>query len=207
MLAIVAGALAFPAVASAGTITADHVCYEQGKTALISGSGFTPNLSLPFVGEQGDTSAQPDSNGAFTNQPAGVPDYNSYTPRSFTITAMDQVTPANNASVTLMDVKFGSNLPVGGKHAQVTTWQFGGFPQGATIYAHFRYGHNGPFHTVKDVRFGTAAGPCGVLTKKAMRIPIKNPKRGGGWFVQVDTHPKYHSSTETFFVFKTFAVR
>jgi hypothetical protein len=207
LLAIAAGALAFPAAASAGTLTTPHVCWEQGQDAVLSGTGFTPSLSLPFSGEQGETSAQTDETGAFTNARVGMPDYNSYKPRNVTIATHDQVTSANDTSITLMEVKFGSNLPVSGRHAQVVTWQFAGFPTGATLYVHFRRAFNGPQKTVKDIRFGKATGPCGTLTKRAMRVPVKNPKRGGDWFVQVDTHPKYSSNTNQFFWYKSFTLR
>jgi hypothetical protein len=208
LLAIAAGALAaFPAAASAGTLTASHVCWEQGKIALVSGSGFTPEIRLPFTGEKGESSALPDVNGAFTDQDLGMPDYSGYTPRNVTMTAHDQVNSANDASIALMEVKFGSNLPVNGRHAQVVTWQFAGFPTGATLYVHFRRAFNGPFKTVKDIRFGKAAGPCGTLAKRAMRVPVKKPKRGGDWFVQVDTHLRYSSSTNQFFWYKSFTLR
>jgi hypothetical protein len=205
--AIVAGALAFPAAASAGTLTTPHVCWEQGQDALISGTGFTPMLSLPFTGEQGESSAAPDENGAFTDTRVGMPDYTSYKPRNVTIVTHDQVTPANDTSIALMEVKFGSNLPVSGKHAQIVTWQFAGFPTGSTLYVHFRRGFNGPLKKIKDIKVGKAAGPCGTFTKKMMRVPVKNPSRKGDWYVQVDTHPKYSSSTNTFFWYKSFNLR
>jgi hypothetical protein len=207
LLAIAAGALAFPAAASAGTLTSPHVCWEQGQDALVTGSGFTPSLSLPFTGEQGEASAQTDASGAFASVRLGMPDYNSYKPRNVTFTTHDQVTPANDTSITLMEVKFGSNLPVSGRHAQVVTWQFAGFPTGATLYVHFRRAFNGPQKKVKDIKVGKAAGPCGTLTKKMMRVPVKNPSRKGDWFVQVDTHPKYSTSTNQFYWYKSFNLR
>jgi hypothetical protein len=205
-LALAAGALALPGVASAGTLTADAVCYGTGVSARLSGTGYTPNLSLAFLGGSGDTSTYTDENGAFSDWDVGLPANNSFTPRQVTLSTQDQVDASRNASVTVMTVRSGSNLPIHGKAAATVLWQFGGFPTGATIYGHFRYAHNGPFRTVKDVRFGTAQGPCGTLAKRAKRIPVNHPKHGGGWYLQVDTKPKYSSSTEPEYDI-TFSVR
>lgn len=196
VLALGAGALAVPGVASASTLTANAACYGTGENAMLSGTGFTPQISLGFLGGSGDSSTYPQNDGSFTDGVAGLPANNSFTPRSVTITADDQVDDSHDTSVTVMTVRSGTNFPIHGKPGATVLWQFGGFPTGAALYGHYRYGHNGPFRTVKDVRFGTAQGPCGTLAKRAKRIPIKRPKRGGGWYLQVDTTPKYSSGTE-----------
>jgi hypothetical protein len=206
-LGIAACALAFPAAASAGTLTTPHPCGEQGEFASISGSGFSPEISLSFTGEKGEASTLPDESGVFSNALVGMPDSGSYVPKTVTINTVDQVNAANNTSIQLMYVKYGSNLPVGGKHGAIVTWQFAGFPTGATIWLHFRRAHNGPFRTIKDIKLGQAAGPCGTLRKRMARVPVKNPPRGGDWFVQADTKARYSSNTNTYYWYKSFNLR
>jgi hypothetical protein len=197
LLAGVVGAVAFSGAASASTLTPldPAACYEQGTSVRLSGTGFTPFFSVVFLGSRGDSSAYPDADGVIGEGSVGMPFLSSFTPQSVTITAHGPLDPSNDSSITLQTARFGSNLPVRGKPGATVKWEFGGFPTGAAIYGHYRYGHNGPFKTVRDVRFGTATGPCGSLTKMAKRLPVKRPKRGAGWYLQVDTKPKFSANT------------
>ena len=195
ILALTAGALAVPGVASASTLTSDAACYGTDQRVKLSGTGFTPEYAVSLTGDAGGNSVYPDSNGSFTDGDVGLAANNTFTPRSFTIRAHDQVDATHDTSITVMNVRSGSNLPVRGKSSATVMWSFGGFPTGATIYGHYRYARNSSFRTVRDVKFGTATGPCGVLNKKAKRIPVR-AKRGGSWYLQVDTKPKFSSSTE-----------
>ena len=202
-LAVAGSALALPATASAGTLTLPGTCFEQGSFTNLAGTGFTPIFALAISNDGVGSTTFPDDDGAFEEHQIGVPAHNSFTPRTVTVTATDQRNAANNASLAYSVVRYGSNMPVTGRRpGQKVTWQFGGFPAGSTVYGHFRFRNR----TLRNYRFGTATGPCGVLSVKAKRIPVKKPKRKGGWYVQIDTNPRFDFNTRPEYD-KSFALR
>jgi hypothetical protein len=188
-LAATAGLLLLPAAASAGTLSVSSACVEQSQAFTVAGTGFTPQYSLDL--EPGG-SVYPESDGSFADFEIIEQPYDLFTPKTVTLTATDQVNAANDATTTYQVVKFGSNMPVTtGNPGSKVAWQFAGFPSGTTVYGHFRY-HD---KTLKDYRFGKSSGPCGLLSVKAPRIPVKKPKHTGGWYLQIDAKPKFSMNT------------
>lgn|GEM_PF-4971563 len=190
-------ALALPSVAAAATIQFNPpiTCMQQGKSYPLGGSGFTPEYAMRVTWEGASASFYPDSSGALPGNESSeitAPEYDSLTPKTLAITATDS-NPATTATLSIPIVKFGSNLPVEGKPSKVVTWMFAGFVNNAPIYGHYLYGRK----EKKTVRFGSGQGPCGTLTKRAVRFPIKRPKNFGTWEIRIDSNPKWVRSSES----------
>ncbi|MBJ7328621.1 MAG: hypothetical protein JHC95_01920 [Solirubrobacteraceae bacterium] len=181
-------ALLAPAAAPASTLTLDgRSCYEQDERFEFTGTGFSPEINLSFnLTESGFPDENGDTAGFFH-----TPVLETYVPQTLSLIATDQ-DPSRSTQATFFAVKFGSNLPIaGGRLRDRVTWQFAGFPAGSTVYGHFRQNNR----TVKNVRFGRVSGPCGTLRVNARRIPVPKAKRKGGWYVQVDTSPRFSFAT------------
>ena len=188
-------ALALPSVAAAGTVQFNPPvpCLQEGLKYGIVGSGFSPDVNIS-IGE--GKSLHTDSSGAFASEPTDgllAPEYDSLSPTTVTLNVEDPLDPARNTTLSFMEAEFGSNLPVNGKPNKVVTWQFAGFLNSAPIYAHYLYQRK----EKKTVRFGAGQGPCGTLTKRAVRFPIKKPKNFGTWEVRVDSNPKWVKNSES----------
>jgi hypothetical protein len=191
-------ALALPSVAAAATIQFNPpiTCIEPGKSYPLAGSGYTPERAMTVAYEGLTTTFYPNSSGALPGNDESaitMPEYDSYTPKTLTFVATDNINPANTASVSVPTVKFGSNLPVKGKPNKVVTWEFAGFLNSAPIYGHYLYERK----EKKTVRFGSGEGPCGTLSKRAVRFPIKKPKNFGTWEIRIDSNPKWVRNSES----------
>jgi hypothetical protein len=196
-LLAVGAALALPSVAAAGTVqfTPPVPCLQAGKSYAITGTGFSPFRTVSFSGDGVTTSYEAGEDGSFSTDAGGglgVSEYDSFTPKTVNVTVTD-LNPALSTSISFEVVKFGSNLPVKGKPSKVVTWEFAGFLNSAPIYAHYLYERK----EKKTVRFGTGQGPCGTLSKRAVRFPIKKPKNFGTWEVRIDSNPKWSRNSES----------
>jgi hypothetical protein len=190
LAAATAASLTIPAAASASTLTLPGTCVEQGTSVEMSGSGFTPEYAVQIDGGLSG-SAYPEDDGTFKFS-GGVPAWEKFIPTTQTVTATDQINPANSTQLSFQLYKFGSNLPVKGNPRQSVSWQFSGYPAGSVIYGHFRRNNK----RVGDYRFGRASGACGTLVTRAKRIPFKvKGARTGGWYLQVDNKPTYSYNT------------
>jgi hypothetical protein len=190
-------ALALPSVAAASSVSLSPPvsCLQPGKMYTVAGTGFSPNIGVHLSGENVSDTFQTNSAGTFTNEDAtGIvgPEYTSFTPKMYTVTATDPVKPANNTSFSFEEALFGSNVPVSGKASQVVTWEFAGFLNNAPIYGHYLYQRK----LMRTVSFGNGAGNCGALVTKAKRFPIKNPKKFGTWEIRVDSNAQYNPNAE-----------
>lgn len=191
-------ALALPSVAAAATIQFNPpiACMEQGKSYPLAGSGFTPSIGVAVTYEGRSTTFFTDSAGAWPGDESnviGAPEYDSLTPKTLTFTATDNFEPSITATASVPTVAFGSNLPVKGKPNKVVNWEFAGFLNNAPIYGHYLYERK----EKKTVRFGSGQGPCGTLSKRAVRFPIKKPKNFGTWEIRIDSNPKWVKSSES----------
>lgn len=187
-------ALALPSVAAAGSVQFNPPvsCLQPGKEYPITGSGFSPFRTISFMGDGVASSHEADEAGRI-DTPFGVGEYDSFTPKTVTVNVTDPINAANNTSFSFSTVKFGSNLPVKGKPTKVVTWEFAGFLNNAPIYGHYLYERK----EKKTVRFGSGEGPCGTLSKRAVRFPIKKPKNFGTWEIRIDSNPKWTRSSES----------
>jgi hypothetical protein len=190
-LAAVAGAtaaLAVPAAAQAGTLTAQGSCFVTGNAVPVVGTGFTAG-SIVSISGGAFGSAQADAAGNFTTQ-LQAPLVTTVAPRTITATASDGAN-AGVATFPVIARILNTNAPLNGRPRQKTTWRFSGFPPGTAIYGHYRFGGR----TIKNYRFGRPTGPCGTLTVRARRMPIAASRiRRGTWTLQLDQRRHYRRS-------------
>jgi hypothetical protein len=187
---VVAATLAAPAGAQAADMLPGGGCFASGQPIVLSGTSFTPGTPVAITGGASG-GAQADALGAFTAQ-VPAPAIRELGPRAVTVTAVDQVNPANTATIRVRVVReaFGSNVPLAGRPTEPTTWRFAGFAPDKPIYAHFVLG--GRSHG--DHRFGMATGACGTLTVRAPRIPGVRALRPGRWTLKLDQRMTYRES-------------
>lgn len=182
---LVAATAAFAAPASAATIALDKACYvntASGAAAMtVTGAGFNPGDNVDVSG--GTTFAQTtvDASGNFA-VPATAPELSTIGPgtKSTVLTATDDDF-ATGQTITASATALSANLAVSTKPGSIRakdipkkkiTFSFSGFTPGKGIYGYYLRKT-----VVAKTRFGRAAGPCGVLTKKALLYPGGHPKK------------------------------
>jgi hypothetical protein len=184
-------ALALPAGASAAQIRAAVGCAKANAEVTLSGSGFTPDTTVDISGNEGADFVTTDAAGNFSDKIL-MPPHTGTGARKLTLVAKDSRNPALTAQTELSVVEdfFITNFPVAGRPSQTVQWRFAGFVPGKPIYGHYR--HRG--RTLRNYRFGVASGPCGTLTLRARRLPVRS--RTGRWTVQFDQASAYNRFTK-----------
>ncbi|MGA2469103.1 MAG: hypothetical protein ABSG64_00245 [Solirubrobacteraceae bacterium] len=193
-------ALALPALAaaqaSAQTITVVQPCVvatsTTNDTMTVNGAGFTAGDNVELQSTQGGAfgSAVVAAGGTFS---ATVTDpvLSTQAPgeQSFTLNATDE-TNAATATTTFESANLAfATKPATAKPTKKVTWMFSGFTSGDSIYGH--YLHGGKVRATKN--FGTATGPCGVLTTKAKFYP--GIAKYLSYKLQVDDSAQYSASS------------
>ena len=191
LAAVTATALAAPAVADAATVSVPGTCFVSSRPITVAGSGFTPGGPVTISGDVfGSTVA--DGAGNIAAQ-VSAPVVSTIAPKRVAVTVTDATNPANRtgAFVPVIRGLFVTNGPLSGRPRQKTTWRFAGFVPGTAIYGHYRFGGR----TIKNYRFGKAAGPCGTLTARARSVPIAAGRlHSGTWTLQLDQRRHYQRS-------------
>jgi hypothetical protein len=191
------------AASAAPTIASKIACVANlgiggAMTLPVTGSGFSPNgvvaLSTSTASRPAPkdlTSVNADANGnidARVDPPAFRS--TSTVEQSFNLIAIDAANPANTATSTFRQVRFGFDAnPDTGRPARRVTYTARGFLPGKVVYAHFRFGGR----TRRDVKIGVATSPCGIASKKMRLLPAKT--RFGRWAIYMDQAPTYSKST------------
>jgi hypothetical protein len=191
VLALSGMAVTAPAGASAAALDLGPACTYSGAPMPVSGSGFTPNMTVMLSGSASGT-ATTDATGSF-RAPLVAPASSSLTGRTATVQAAEVGgNPANTTTAKVKVVKdlLATNAPIQGRPTGVTRWRFAGFQPGRPIYGHYR--RDG--RTMRNYRFGVAKGPCGTLSVRARRVPATS--RPGHWTLQLDQRSSYHRTTE-----------
>jgi hypothetical protein len=182
------------AAAQAGTVTLDKPCYTPGSPIVVTGAGFTPSTGVTLTGDGVFGQATTDPTGAFQAPVAAPPTGNTGAKPSdvatWTLTVNDPASPVNNAAAQYQVANFAADRGKPRDPRTVRKWYFSGFPTGSTVYAHFRYKGK----TVSNYRMGQAAGPCGLLSKRAPGIP--GHVHTGTYTLQIDTRKTYSKATE-----------
>jgi hypothetical protein len=201
--AIVAAAVA-ATEAGAATITTTIPCvanlgFGGALTLPLAGSGFTPNASVairtsspsdPVVRDL--TTVRADGAGNVPTTRLDPPSLRSASTveQVFTLVATDLANPANTATATFTQVRFGFDAkPSTGRPTRKVTYTARGFLPGKPVFAHFRFGGI----TRRDVRLGVASSPCGIVSRKMRLLPTKT--RFGTWTVYMDQIPTYSKKT------------
>lgn len=206
MAAALAGALAaLPSdaagAASTPTITVSRACYVNTASLApitVSGAGWTPGDSVQLAsGDLYGTVPQVRPDGTFTQTIGGAP-LDTIDPAAKTeiLKATDQGTSTTTGDGATATASFQiANLavatrPAQSKPARKVTFSFSGFTAGAPIYAHYVRGRR----VTATQRFGTATGPCGMLSHRALLYPGGDP-RYDRYTVQFDDAKRYRTAS------------
>ncbi|MEA2256719.1 MAG: hypothetical protein QOG35_2764 [Solirubrobacteraceae bacterium] len=187
--ALLGGPAAAHAAAAAAKV--DRACYAGGEQVSLSGSGFAPSAPVSITG-LATAATNADVDGAFSGVLVKAPKVGSATPRTFTLNATSPTEASLSASVSfpVVRARFWSNAPISGTPSKRVTWRFAGFVPGKRIYGHLRFQGKGITTRV----FGTARGPCGLLTVRSARVPIRH-LRAGRWALKLDQRRAYAATT------------
>jgi hypothetical protein len=189
--------------ASAATVSVNAACYVIGNTLptiTVTGSGFVPGDAVQLTDATGDLdgTATADADGDIDTT-VSAPRYLFKKPTTYTdtITATDTTLVGTMVTATTTTLLAPLAVSAGKTHKEPglkaftlsTTWTFSGFTEGQTIYGHYLNGGK----QVARQKFGTAVGPCGMLTVKDKLYPAKPTKRS--YKVQFDTSKAYSRKT------------
>jgi hypothetical protein len=157
----------------------------------ITGSGFTAGDNVTFQSTLGDASgsASVNTDGTFTGTFTAA-SVNAAEPvvSTFTMTAIDD--DHRSASATFLEAPLTADIaPARAKPTTRATINVSGFTSGAPVYAHYLQGRK----LVATKRFGTAQGPCGLLSEKTTLFPAN--KKYDSYTVQLDDTAKYSSKS------------
>jgi hypothetical protein len=194
--ATAAGLLIGASTAHAGIVTLDAPCYVEQSEMVASGIGFTPGSQLTLSGDGLFGTAQVDAAGAF-RAALEVPLNPSSDARkgsiiTYTLQVQDPADAAQDTTAQYQVTNFAYGISTGVTSPRaLRSWTFAGFPVGETIYGHFRF--NG--RTRATYSFGTARPPCGTLSRRAPRLPVRKVLEGR-WTMQLDTEPDYSRFTD-----------
>lgn len=200
--AALAAAAALAAPADAATLTVPPCVVDYRVPDLLNfglaGSGFTPGA---VVGIESTTAASPtpgtvtsttaDAAGNFTVKQGPLSfDRFDTSDQTYNLIATDRTNPANTATATLRQVRFGFTAkPDTGKPSRKVLYTARGFAPGQPIYAHFRFGGK----TRRNVKIGVAAAPCGIASRRMRLLPTRS--RFGTWTVYMDQVKVYSPQT------------
>ena len=202
--AAIAAAASMAADANAATISSTIPCvanlgFGGALTLPLAGTGFTPNGSVTIrTATKADptprdlTTIRADAAGNIPTTRVDPPVLHSASTvkQGFTLLALDAANPANSATTTFTQVRFGFDAkPSTGRPTRRVTYTARGYLPGKPVYAHFRFGGV----TRRDVRIGVATAPCGIVSRRMRLLPTKT--RFGTWTVYMDQVPKYSKST------------
>jgi hypothetical protein len=216
--AAIAATAATATGASAATIATTIPCvanlgFAGALTLPLAGTGFTPNASVTIRSASPSDPTARDLTTVRADALGNVPITRIDPPllrtattlqQAFTLLAVDSANPANIASTSFQQVRFGFDArPSTGRPTRRVTYTARGYLPGRPIYAHFRFGGI----TRRDVRIGIAKAPCGIVSKRMRLLPTKT--RFGTWTVYMDQVPKYSKRTVlqakgTLFIRRTF---
>ena len=179
-IVVIGVAVMLPAGAGAATVTTDKACYRAGEEGTVSVGEFRSGSTVDATVEgQPMVNLLPDGTGA-----ASAP----FTPLASpargdvpeTIVATDAgqspvLTAQTTYRVTATTVTM---TPRRAAPSAKVTWKLAGFGPG-TAYLHVaRRNAAGKTVTVKTLKLGTLAAPCGALTVRTKQLPLPRPEAG-----------------------------
>jgi len=208
-IAALAAGLTVPATAAqAAAIQVDRSCYLEDKRSRVtlSGAGFTPGASyqvtLDGVALPGGV-GQVDSTGAIAGAFA-APALEDATPEQrFVLGVKEGATSVTTRfSVTTFAADFRPST--GNPRTLKVRFNAYGFglvqqdplaPASPDVYVHYVAPKGGG--QARTYRLGTTQGPCGRITRTALRRLFPFAPREGQWTLQFDTNNKYKRGTST----------
>lgn len=200
-VAALACAAATPADAAPAIRTLPCIGYVAGQSTMpIFGTGFSPGGAVMlYTNTVGKPTPVPlvtptvSLIGAFQLQLA-PPQFSSPSKNLQTFKLIAQDATAPNAPVVVATqfqlVRFGlTQSPAAQYPGQPVTYTARGFRPGKPVYMHFRFAGI----TRRTVTLGTAAAPCGVVSRTISALPTKI--RYGAWKAYVDQTKQFASAT------------
>lgn len=189
MIVVAVAALALPAGAQAATVTTDKACYRAGEEGTVRVGGFRPASTVDATVEgQPMVNLLPDGSGGasapFT--PLASPDRGDV---EETLIATDAgqspvLTAQTTYRVTATTVTMS---PSRAALSSKVTWKLAGFGPG-TAYLHVaRRNAAGRTVTVKTLKLGALAAPCGALTARTKQLPLPHPEQGRTYELRFST--------------------
>jgi hypothetical protein len=196
--ASVVSAATLASAASAATISVGAPCLRYIPSLAgqewvpVTGFGFTPNTDPSFNTVElswssgdlaGFTPLAPD--GSFAKNALMPSDFissESGWTKTYTLTATDRQTPGLIASAQATFVRAGAEVRpnrVRRNLRRKVRWSVYGPPTGSAIYAHWTF----KGRRLATRRLGRAAGPCGIVHKRAPFLPAR--PRNGTWRVYI----------------------
>jgi hypothetical protein len=204
VLMIVVGVVAvtLPVSAQAATVTTDKACYRAGEEGTVTVGGFRPASTVDTtVAGEPMVNLLPDGNGGasapFT--PLASPDRGDV---EETLLATDaNQSPVLTAQTTYRVTATAVTMtPRRAKPSAKVTWKLSGFGLG-TAYLHVaRRNAAGKTVTVKTLKLGALAAPCGALTVRTKQLPLPRPEKGRVYELRFSIH---RSATATAYVKRT----
>lgn len=189
MLAALAAVFALPAAAQAAAVSTDLACYRAGQEGEITVTGFRPGATVDATVEgQPMVNLLPGPDGLATAPFTPLASPTSGEVEEALVATDDSVAPVLTAQttyrVTATTVKM---VPSAAKLSQRVTWQLTGFMPGTAWLHVARRNAKGRSVTVRSLRLGKLAAPCGSLTVRTKQLPLARPQRGRTYELRFST--------------------
>lgn len=185
----VAAALALPAGAHAAAVSTDLGCYRAGQEGEVTVTGFRPGATVDATIEgEPLVNLMPGSDGfataPFTPLASPASGEVEETLVATDNTASPVLTAQTTYRVTATSVRM---VPSAAKLSQTVTWRLAGFMPGTAWLHVARRNAKGRSVTVRSLRLGKLAAPCGSLSVRTKQLPLARPERGRTYELRFST--------------------
>jgi hypothetical protein len=199
---VATAALVAPSGAAAATVTTDQACYRAGEPGTVTVGGFRDGATVDAtVGAEPMVNLLPDGSGAgsapFT--PLASPQTGDVA-ETLVVTdaaAVPPVTAQVTYRVTETEVKMS---PSRARPGATVAWRLSGFGLGSAYLHVARRNAAGRTVTVRTLKLGALAAPCGALTVRLKQLPLAKPAPGTVYVLRFSTQ---RSATATALVQRT----
>lgn len=178
-MAFAAALGALPAGAHAAAVSTDRACYRAGQEGEVTVTGFRPGATVDaLVDGQPMVNLLPASDGAATAPFTPLASPTAGDVEETLVAADGSASPVLSTQttyrVTATTVKM---VPSAAKLSQTVTWRLAGFMPGTAWLHVARRNAKGRSVTVRSLRLGRLAPPCGSLTVRTKQLPLERPQR------------------------------
>lgn len=179
MAAVCAAALALPAGAGASAVSTDLTCYRAGQEGEVTVNGFRPGSTVDAtIDGEPLVNLLPASDGIATAPFTPLASPTAGEVEETLVATDNSVSPVLSAQttyrVTATTVKM---IPSAAKLSKTVTWKLAGFMPGTAWLHVARRNAKGKSVTVRSLRLGRLAPPCGSLTVRTKQLPLARPQR------------------------------
>ncbi len=180
MIVVAVAALTLPAGAQAATVTTDKACYREGEEGTVTVAGFRTASTVDATVEgQPMVNLLPDGTGG-----ASAPFTPLASPSRGDVAEALIATDSGQSPVLTAQTTYRvtattvTMAPSRASSSARVRWRLAGFGLG-TAYLHVaRRNAAGKTVTVRTLKLGTLAAPCGALTVRTRQLPLARPEAG-----------------------------